>query len=203
MADDQTTDVAGQQTTVTEQTADTAQETAGKTFTQAEVDALIEKRFSRMKKQAADEVRAELAEEARQAQMTEAERLKAEKDQMAATLETERATIRTERVLTRAEALASKVGNPDFVADIVQLAGIDGTFIDDNGKPDEARIQASIDAALEKRPFYKKGGAGAAGSEFGGGAGTPSIDQQIADAQKAGDAKRLVQLQNQKLLRGR
>lgn len=175
-----------------------------KTFTQAELDAIIQKRLDREGKKSEAEVQrlaeARAQELLKQQQMSEAERLKLAKDEaeQRAAQTIAQANARLLKAEAKAQALAAGV-NPEYVDDVLALAQISGDAYLDNGEPSADKIRTSINAVLEKRPFYKAG-ATAYGSEITPGqTGTTlaSLQQQYQEAQKAGDVSRMMSLTNQ------
>lgn len=112
----------------------------GKTYTQAEVDAMVNARIARAKKQAAKEAEETLKRERERANMDEAERVKAEM----ADREKELNELRAQnKRLSIANQLAGKVVNVD---DAVRL--VDEDLIDDDGRLD-------VDRFLESRPYLR------------------------------------------------
>lgn len=113
---------------------------AGKTYTQAEVDAMVNARIARAKKQAAKEAEEKLTRERERANMDEAERVKAEM----ADREKELNELRAQnKRLSIANQLAGRVVNVD---DAVRL--VDDDLIDDDGRID-------VDRFLESRPYLR------------------------------------------------
>lgn len=136
-----------------------------KTLTQAEVDAIVEKRLGRAKK-AWEKEQAEAAEKAK---MTEAERLKAEKAEaeQAAQARTDAANARVIRAEAKAAALAAKV-KPERAKAFLKILDLDDIEVDDDGEPDGDAIKAAVKATLELMPEFKGTATGASGSEHGG-----------------------------------
>ncbi|MFW3474411.1 hypothetical protein [Streptomyces microflavus] len=82
------------------------------------------------------------------------------------------------------------------------LAG--GSFLTENGAVDSEGIKAALDGLLERKPHWAAGPPGprlpapdpSQGARPGG---TPSLGAQIADAEKAGDTKRVMALKTLQL----
>lgn len=134
-------------------------------LTQAQVDAIVEKRLGKAKKS----WEKEQADAAEKAKMTEADKLKAEKaeaEQDAA----DKATAADARVI-RSEAKVAAVAagvRPDRAAAFLRVIDLDGIEIGDDGEPDAAAIKAAIETTLKDFPEFKGTlKAGASGSEHG------------------------------------
>lgn len=138
-----------------------------KTFTQDEIDAMIEKRLARARKQWESE-----AEEARKKeQMTEAEKLKAEKEE--AERKAQEAQTAANQRLINAEARVQAVTlgiKPERIAYALKLADLSGVEVDEQGNPDAAAIKSALEAVLNDLPELKgTQGPSRSGSEFNGG----------------------------------
>ncbi len=150
MADtDIKTDETKQNPDVQANTDTTTAGDAGKTFTQAELDAIIEKRLARAKKDA-DKA---LEDERKKAQMTEAERLKAAKDEAEA--KAEKALATANEVLVRAEvkSIAADMGLVDGDA-AYALIDRDSVELKD-GKV--KGVKEALEALVKEKPWIKKG----------------------------------------------
>lgn len=122
------------------QTGDQGQDTGDKTYTQAELDAIVNARISKAQKQAKKQAEEELKKERERQDMDEVERTKAEKaeaDKRIAELE-ER--VRQSRIR---EQLAGKVVNLD---DAVKV--LDDDFVNEDGTVD-------VEKFLESRPYFR------------------------------------------------
>lgn len=106
-------------------------------------------------------------------------------------------------VAAKVEALAT--GRFTSAQDAVDaLAGDADTFLADDGMVDPAAINAALTGLLERKPHWAAGASGptrpqpdpSQGARPGG---TPTLDQQIADAQATGDTKRSLALKTLKL----
>lgn len=149
----------------------------GKTFTQAEVDALIDKRIARER----TKFESDLKTMKDRADMDEVARLKAELKDRDEALKAKDAAALTGRVETRAERLAMAAGvNPKRVDRFMRL--LDLTDLDTlatDGKPDDDAIKALIDAELDATPEFKGASSGNSGTptgaDFTGSGGTPKV----------------------------
>lgn len=138
---------------------------SGKTLTQTEVDAILNKRLGQAKK-AWEKEQAEAAEKAK---MTEAEKLKAEKAEAekAAADRTAAADQRVIRSEAKVAAVAAGV-KPDRTAAFLRVVDLDDIEIGDDGDPDPAAIKAAVEATLKDFPEFKGATAtGASGGEHG------------------------------------
>lgn len=159
-------------------------------MTQAELDALIEKRVSKAKKAAEDEAKTKAERE----KMDEVERLKAEAADREKADADAKATTNARIVKTEAKvaALAAKVRAED-VADFLKLVDLSGIDVDDDGEVDAKALKKAVDSVLAK-PAYKaafletagKGGS-SGGDHTGGhaGAGKPTNLQEAIDRKYA------------------
>lgn len=149
----------------------------GKTFTQAEVDALIDKRIARER----SKLESDLKTMKDRSDMDEVDRLKAELADRDKALEAKDAANLSGRVETRAERLAIAAGvNPKRVDRFMRL--LDLTDLDSlatDGKPDDDAIKALVDAELDATPEFKGAASGATstptGADFTGAGGTPKV----------------------------
>jgi len=143
-----------------------AQQNAGKTFTQEQLDAIIEDRLGRERKKYTDyedlkKAKSEL-DQLKQSQMTEAEKLQ----NQLKTLNEENASLKSRVLTSLAEAAAAKAGAlyPDLVA-----AKIPADALDDAKK---------LEAALaEVKKAYPALFGGKAGGSVDGGAGAGKTPQ--------------------------
>lgn len=151
--------------------------------TQAELDAIVEKRLARDRKDREDAA----AEQAKKDAMSETERLKAEKEaaeQKAQTAE----TAAQQRILTseaRSIALESGVSKEaaPYLLKAVQDQLAKVTFKD--GEPVESELKTVIDTALKAMPGFTQ----AKKQDLGGGSnpGTSTVPQDLDKAAKGGD----------------
>lgn len=115
------------------------------------------------------------------------------------------AAVTRDRVLDKIEAKAGakfSLDPEDVAALVLRRKGVD-EFVTADGKVDAEAIADALDDLLKAKPnLAAQGGKRFQGDADGGarGAGAKSLDQQIADAVKAGDVRLQIRLQNQKLL---
>lgn len=145
----------------------------GKTFTQADVDRIVQERLAREKQRHEQELEAER----QKAGMQETERLKLEKEQAEkaaadARAEAERAVIAAETKLA-AVALNTRADRLDDVAAKVDVAGLE--LVD--GKLDGDKVRAAVQAVLEQYPEWKQGPTqqGSSGGDQGSDSGPRSF----------------------------
>ena len=162
--------------------ADTGDEPEVLKLTQAELDAMIEKR------QARDRAKweKELKVEAEKAKMDEATRLTAEKAEAEAKA-TEATTRANSRLVTaEAKLAASAAGVPaDRVAAFVKLADLSDIEVDDDGEIDTKALTKVVKATLDANPFLKAtpaSGKGRSGGDFNGAGDGKSPPKNLEDA---------------------
>lgn len=143
-----------------------------------------------------DQLRAELAK------LEAANQSEAEKALAAAREEGKREalTAANTRVL-RAEVTAAAAGKLSDPADAVKFLDLSEFEIDDDGEVDTQAIAEAIDALVAAKPYLA---ATAKGIGTGGGGARPqgpnkTIDQQIAEAEAAGDFRTARHLKSQKV----
>lgn len=127
-----------------------------RTFTQQELNKIIEKRLRRERK----EWERKLEEERRRAQMSESEKLKAEKEEaeQRAKEATERANQRIIR--SEAKAIAAEIGvNPKRLDYAVKLADLAEVEVGEDGEPDRDAIREALEKVLKDFPELKGGSA--------------------------------------------
>ncbi len=131
---------------------DTEPSSGGKTFTQAELDAIIAKRLSRERKAWEQQ----LEEERKKAAMTEAERLKAEKEE-AEKRANELVQAANRRIIAaEAKVAAAAAGvKPERISYVLKLADLSDIEADENGNVDSKAIAAAINAVLKDLPELK------------------------------------------------
>lgn len=160
---------------------------ASKTFTQEELDAIVTDRLKRAVPKDYEELQKKAAahDAAIEASKTELEKAQ-EKAAAAETARVEalsKANARILRAEIRAEAAAQKAVDPDVV--IALLAGDDSISVDEDGNA--VGVADAVKKLLKAKTYLVGSGAPArSGGEFGGNDGK-TIDQQIAEAEKAGD----------------
>lgn len=140
----------------------------GKTFTQAELDAIVKRRLARAKKEAD----AEREEAERKAKMDENERLKAEKQEAERKAQDAIAAANARAVRAEAKAQAASLGvKPDRLDYVLKLADLTEIEPDEDGEIDTKAVKAAVERVLKDLPELKGDGAGAGanGGEFNGG----------------------------------
>lgn len=153
---------------------------------------------------AAEKAKRKKAEADRRTALEEVAALKRGGDQAAQEkAEVEKAAMaKANQRLVRAEVKAAAAGvlvNPNDAAQFLDLTAFE---VNDDGEVDTDEVKAAIAALVKERPYL----AATAGKFVGGvdqgarkKAADPSLDQMIAEAQQAGDWKRVITLNNQKL----
>lgn len=154
--------------------------TGAKPMSQAEIDAIVEKRLGQAKK--AWEKDAKTA--ADREKMDEVDRLKAEKEDSdkAAAAVTERANQRLVQADAKVAAV-SEGANPKRVDALLKLVDLSNVTVDDDGTVDSTAVAAAIKAGLEEFPEFKAGdgkGAGRSGGNFNGGDGKTWTRDEIS-----------------------
>lgn len=145
-----------------------------KTFTQAELDQKIGERLARERAKLGDvedlkrkaEAFEKLEEEQKTALEKAVDKAKAEAE---ANAKTERDTFWKAKLLT-AQVQAAAAGKLADPADAVTLLDLSGLELDDEGKLDEKKIAAAIDALLEKKPYLAAGNGTRTRTDFDAGA---------------------------------
>lgn len=120
-----------------------------KTLTQSEVDAIIEKRLNRARKQ----WEKELEDEKKKAQMDEAERLKAEKAEAESNAQARIDAANNRAKKAEAKAVAAELGvKPERIQYAVRLIDLDDIEVDENGEPDSEAIKAALSQVTTDMP---------------------------------------------------
>lgn len=142
----------------------------GKTFTQDELDQIIQRRLARERKQWEQQ----LEEERKKAKMDEAERLRVEKEDAEKRAQEAHAAANQRIIAAEAKVQAVALGvKPERVAYALKLADLSEVEVGDNGDPDTAAIKTAIEAVLNDLPELRGSVAPPkSGSEFQGGQGT-------------------------------
>jgi hypothetical protein len=135
----------------------TAENKGAKTYTQAELDALIEKRLARERKkyqqqnngaqQGTDE-----GATAEGATTVEVDVTEDARNQAAVIIA--QANQRLIQAIAQSEATKLNI-NPDYIADAVRLADLSAVKVDDNGVVDTKSITTALEAVLERMPILK------------------------------------------------
>lgn len=156
------------------------EEKPGKSFSQDEVEKIVAKRESRLRKKLEKE-----AEEAKKkAEMSESEKLKAEKEE--AEKRSADSLTKANQMLVKADAKVAAVAagvKPERINKFLKLVDLSDIEVSEGGEPDGAAIKAAIAEALEDVPEFKgaAGGGGASGGDFGGDAGRKKWTQAEVD----------------------
>lgn len=170
----------------------------GKTFTQADVDRIAER--ERKRGQAA--AKKEFEDAQAKANMTETDRLKAEADAAKQAAQQAIATANLRAITAEARVQALTLGvKPERVAAALKLADLADVTVDDNGEPDTDAINKAVLAMLGEYPEFKtataSGNVGGGSNPASGGGKEPTLAEQYAAAQKAGNVPLMVALNRQ------
>lgn len=137
-----------------------------KLFSQEDLDKIIQKRLARERKS----WETQLEEEKKKASMSEAERLKAEKEEVEARL-TALQTEHSKRLINaEAKLIATELGvKADKMKYLMKLVDLDEVTLDEEGNVDTEELTKSIQAVLDAIPELKGGVViPKAGAEFNG-----------------------------------
>ena len=137
-----------------------------KLFSQEDLDKIIQKRLARERKS----WETQLEEEKKKASMSEAERLKAEKEEVEARL-TALQTEHSQRLINaEAKLIATELGvKADKQKYLMKLVDLDEVTLDEEGNVDTEELTKSIQAVLDVMPELKGGVViPKAGAEFNG-----------------------------------
>lgn len=141
----------------TNQNTNTTTETV-RTFTQAEVDAMIEKRLARERKKSQQNT-ANTATEEQTTAATETGTTHVEVDvtedarQQAAAIIAQ-ANQRLIQAIAQSEATKLNI-NPSYIADAVRLADLSKVTVNNDGTVDTKSITAALEAVIERMPVLK------------------------------------------------
>lgn len=158
-----------------------SQSTAGdgaKTYTQAELDALIEKRLARERKKFQQQSTNNTAQGTQQGQtadntgagttQVEVDVTEDARQQAAAII----AQANQRLIQSVAQAEATKLGiNPDYIMDAVRLADLSKVTVKDDGTVDTKSVTTALEAVLERVPVFKAAAEAPAGGFKVGGQG--------------------------------
>lgn len=177
------------------QEGNTPQSTAGneRTFTQAEVDALIERRLARERKkyqqQANNGAQQNTEEGAAQGTTTvEVDVTEDARNQAAAIIA--QANQRLIQALAQSEATKLNI-NPDYIADAVRLADLSAVKVNDDGTVDTKSITIALEAVLTRMPILKATtDTPAGGFKVGGQGGNTQSNGWTNTPKSSGEAKR-------------
>ena len=166
----------------------------GKTFTQAEVDALIEKRLARERKKlqqqsAAQQTTDEGVSAAESIPTTvEVDVTEDARNQAAAIIA--QANQRLIQAIAQSEATKLNI-NPDYIADAVRLADLSAVKVNDDGTVDSKSITAALEAVLTRMPVLKATSeAPAGGFKVGGQGGNNQSNGWTNNPKASGETKR-------------
>ena len=177
-------------------TQNNSQNTSGeKTFTQAEVDRMIENRLARERK------KYQQPNAGQQTQTTddnagagttttvEVDVTEDAKQQAAAIIA--QANQRMIQAIAQSEATKLNI-NPDYIADAVRLADLSKVTVNDDGTVDTKSVATALEAVLERMPILKvAAGAPAGGFKVGGQGGNTQANGWTDNAPKnSGETKR-------------
>jgi hypothetical protein len=196
-----------------------------KTFTQEELDQIVQDRIARERKKAEkfadyDEIKAKLdaldaeKEERKKAEMTETERLKAEKEEaerLAAEAKAERdkAMLTAAKSLIKSEfrSLAREMNvRADAIDDAYRLADTSQVTVDDDGNV--IGLADVVKALVETKPYLVEKAAaqpkpiGSPSGGSGGSGGNPgdderkTLEQQLIEAKKAKNLSKVIEISN-------
>ena len=165
----------------------------GRTFTQADLDKLVEQRLTRERKKYADhddlKAKAKRLEDIEAASATDLEKaVKAARDEERAKVAKDFGLKAVQRVMKAQLAQSMKPADADALLDDLNL----GKYVSDDGEIDDDAIAKTI-ARLTPKGGPVDLGQGSRGDG-------PSIDQRIREAQRSGDWKSVIALENQKHL---
>lgn len=123
-----------------------------KTFTQAELDAILSKRLARERKQWEQQVE----DAKKKAAMDETERLKAEKAEAEQKAQAAQAAANQRLIKAEAKVQAAALGvKPERIDYAIRLADLSGVEVGDDGEPDAKAVKAAIEAVLRDVPELK------------------------------------------------
>jgi hypothetical protein len=113
------------------------------------------------------------------------------------------ATVKANARILRSEVKAAAAGKLADPNDALRMLDLDSFEVDTDGEVDVDEINDAIADLLEKKPYLAAQGRPKPKpdrNQGGRGGEGVSLDTQIAEAQKAGDYKKVIHLQNQKLV---
>ena len=180
------------------QNSGNAQSTAGngaKTYTQAELDALIEKRLARERKKYQQNTTTQNQSEGTESQSAQQTQNSVNVDvtedarQQAAAIIAQ-ANQRLIQAIAQSEAAKLNI-NPNYVADAVRLADLSTVKVNDDGTVDSKSITAALEAVLERVPVLKATTESSSGGfKVGGEGNNKGTNGWNSKSQTSGDTKR-------------
>ena len=137
-----------------------------KHFSQDDLDKIIQKRLARERKS----WETQLEEEKKKASMSEAERLKAEKEEVEAKLATIQTAHGQKLINTEAKLIATELGvKAEKQKYLMKLVDLEDVTLDEEGNVDTEELTKSIQSVLDDMPELKGGvEIPKAGAEFNG-----------------------------------
>ena len=170
-----------------------------KTFTQAEVDAMIEKRLARERKKYTQQGN-NTAQESTEVQTTATEGAGTTQVEVDVTEDARQqaqaiiaqANQRLIQAIAQSEATKLNI-NPEYVADAVRLADLSAVKVNDDGTVDAKSITTALEAVLERMPVLKATTEAPAGGFKVGGQGgnnTQTNGWNSNASKNSGDTKR-------------
>ena len=147
-----------------EQTVEKTQEPIVKTFTQEEVDKMIQKRLSRERKDIEAKIEAERQEAERLAKLSEAERQKAMFEKQVAEFEATKRAFEQEKLLNETSKQLASKNLPIEFAEMLKAQDAESTF--ENIKIFEAKFNEAVEKLVNER---LKGNTPKAKSDVSGG----------------------------------
>lgn len=152
----------------------TAGDAGAKTYTQAELDALIEKRLARERKkyqqQPAPQQSTDPAASGTPAQPQQVNVDVTEEARQQAAAIIAQANQRLIQSIAQAEATKLNI-NPDYIADAVKLADLSAVKVNDDGTVDTKSVTTALEAVLQRMPVLKATAEAPAGGFKVGGQG--------------------------------
>lgn len=164
-----------------------------KTYTQAEIDAMIEKRLARERKKYEQQQGTQTGTEGAQAQPPVPTQINVDVTEDArqqANAIIAQANQRLIQAIAQSEATKLSI-NPDYVADAVRLADLSKVKVNEDGTVDTKSITTALEAVIERMPVLKaQTEAPAGGFKIGGQGGNSNSGNGWTNNQNSGDHKR-------------
>lgn len=171
-----------------------AEDKGAKTYTQAELDALIEKRLARERKKfqqqsAAQQQNTDEGAPAAQGTPTTVEVDVTEDARNQAAAIIAQANQRLIQAIAQSEATKLNI-NPDYIADAVRLADLSAVKVNDDGTVDSKSITAALEAVLTRMPVLKATESAPAGGFKVGSQGNNTQSNGWTANKSSGETKR-------------
>lgn len=184
--------------TPTPQAGDTNPQT-GRTFTQAELDAIVQDRVARAKPADYDEAKAALEAQRKREEGEKSDLQKAREENDTLKADRDNARRQAEEVL-RSSAVQIEALKQGADEELVALALSADTSIEvKDGKVIGAK--EAVEKLLERKPNLKVGGVRQSGGEFGGKDGT-TVAETISALEKKGDKDSIAEARRLKIAQG-